>query len=118
MTARRLRRRRAEFGLSRAQALSRRVCFRQALDAHWRLEEALGCHFAQLSEAIAAARLAHVDVPNFGELLALGSLAKHAAPPGAPAEGDPLGVRSGVTAGRVQSGVVWRRGGHGRGPGT
>ena len=57
--ARRLRRKwRLEVGLSRAQALDRRVnALRSGVLAHWQLSDELGCHFAQLSDAIEARAL-------------------------------------------------------------
>ena len=68
--ARRLRRERVRsIGASRAQALTVRVSqFRTSLALHWGLCDRIGAHFSQFADALTAAQLARVPLPDLSEL--------------------------------------------------
>ena len=84
--ARRLRRKwRQQAGLSQAAALVVRTkALREALHAHWRLGDQLGCHFAAFRETLNAASLLmdHDTLDDYKMALRLGNWARHSPPPG------------------------------------
>ena len=86
--ARRLRREHAQrLGPSRGAALAWRLrALRQALCAHWELDDLIGGHCASLRDAINAAALIKAvdagEVIELNSVLAAGNWARHAAPPG------------------------------------
>lgn len=86
--ARRLRRAHAQrLGPSRGAALAWRLrVLRQALCAHWELDDLIGGHSASFRDSINAAALIKAvdagEIDELNSLLAAGNWARHAAPPG------------------------------------
>ena len=72
---------------------ARTKAFRRAIDAHWQIEERLGAHFPQFSDAVRAGEAFRLDgLANAAEALAEGNWAKHSPPPNAWREVPPMPV--------------------------